>query len=976
MKKTKVSNRKQIIAVVAGLGLPGLLTFAYSKEDVGSRSVADADDPYSFSDSSCGSQGAWTRSALQSMQSLYSVIQNLKDNPKCKGKESTINGIVQNFQTAEAELKLSADDKDSTTIESLPGEIDALQRASLSNTGGVRDMVNGILGRKVIKAASLASQRAAQEPEESEVGVDPTTAVRALYRRTNRSAAYGLRMVSQIFTALPTLDECIMGQPDIGLSLIGAATKIGASFGSSGGGAGHELGSAFGGLATMLRDRKFTKAMRQIDERKFWMSVSCLLETTAKNYCEAENAQEMLAYSMKEYARTMSAVRTGMADPQYDNPLEGYYLLTRELPAISNWLSQVKLGSEPRTTADSSQQKEAIDKVNEYWKMKKDIAGTMSLRARDVMALPDLSAQQNGMFSLLLEVVDILTRSSGSQFVFQAQRQAYLPFFLVGLADIPEAIRPDVRNARVIDWSVWMESGGPNGRLQPFFSEPSVFLDKLNAQLKELFRSSDANAAAFFRKRLVVDLQNLVSMTATGQNLTVYQSFNHVVRYLERFKIRLGASGSNLDLAMLGTVEETRQRVLTIMKSYQRMMAIGRDAHDGKINITAVDDSEETASKQIIDSVFLNFNVLYQSDVFLTNRMTTFIQHDFDLLLKRGSMSSGMNDHQRDIMFAAQDHLLQKLMQNYGQDQTKARDDLAQAQTLNDANLKTFEEIFGDTIYLMLEEYNERVHGRDTSPAALERLADQRYTAAKREYRRAYYATAPFIQSPETAIGVDVWGWVSSFFSVKAKHPDLYSRGSNESRVTGGDTRFGDYARVRALVCAHTLAFENRARYYPLCKDAVLESAYGTSGDMVKNLDLRYGDYWPASGRPADIAYYAKKVNRPGSEAMKSTRICAYNRFTLTNTVRMLQDRDQREDSSKTEGEFDFEKEEREAKIRQQKADDATKVRLEADAKLRADARLSSGNLPSPTPSAVPTPTPVPSSEISGKLIPSSFFGN
>ena len=50
----------------------------------------------------------------------------------------------------------------------------------------------------------------------------------------------------------------------------------------------------------MLRDRRFTLALRKLDETQFWFSVSCLIESTIKNYCDAQEAQEILATDEKD----------------------------------------------------------------------------------------------------------------------------------------------------------------------------------------------------------------------------------------------------------------------------------------------------------------------------------------------------------------------------------------------------------------------------------------------------------------------------------------------------------------------------------------------------------------------------------------------------------------------------------------------------------------------------------------------------
>ncbi|MBC7386577.1 MAG: hypothetical protein H7301_10525 [Cryobacterium sp.] len=871
--------------------------------------LADGTEAYSFG--ACPSQGAWTQTALENMRTLYSTISRLKDNPACKGKENTINGIVENFQNAETELKLPANDAFATQVETLPGEINALRQVVPGTGGGLRETMNRLLYKKTLQAAVMGSDQAAIHRDPKDISEDPTSAIRALYKRTDRASQYGMRMVQQIFSALPQLDECIMGQPDVGLAVIGAAVKVGAAFAGSSDSAGYSLGSAMGSLVSMMRDRRFTLAMRQLDEREFWMSISCMLETTTKNYCEAENAQEMLQYAEKQYQRTMKNVRTGLADPDSDNPLEGYYLLSRELPAIANWLSQLKLGTDPRGGADATQQNSAIEKINEFWKMKKTINGDMNIGIQTVLALPDIASRRNGMLELIkLLYYDLTNNKQANYFVYQAKKDIEIPFFLVGMKSPPDAVIAKAGNTRIVTYYDWMSTGGPNQGMQDFFEDPAVLADIIRVQVKSLLQVADDNAASYYRQYLVVDEQNLVMMTLTGQALTVRESMVHVVRYLERLEKRL--SRSDADLAMLPIVKETEMRVKAILDSYGKIMAIGRDYRNGKIRIDASSSAVEEASKIIIDTVYDQFNVLYQSDVFLTNRLTSFIQRDFSMRLRSGL---DLSQHQREIMFITQDHLIQRLLQNFGQNMTMAKSDLASAQVLNRSSLYSFEEVFSDQIFLMLEELNQVVHTKDASPAALAELAEKRYARDRKTLRAG--AVPIFLPMTPSIPIFQSWRKFVDFlipgFSLKREHPDLYIRPLNSRRVTGGDTRFGDYDRFRSMLCAQTLSFQDRARFAPLCMDSVVTSAYShESADELGNLDLRYADYWQTHSTPNQIASYALKVKRDSRKTSK--RICAYNNFSIRNWVRMLQDRDSREDSAQTEGEYDYERQEREAK--------------------------------------------------------------
>lgn len=81
---------------------------------------------------------------------------------------------------------------------------------------------------------------------------------------------------------------------------------------------------------------------------------------------------------------------------------------------------------------------------------------------------------------------------------------------------------------------------------------------------------------------------------------------------------------------MRGSVLETRQRTQKVLSAYNGLAKYGKSLKAGTPLIDdhgKVVDGEQAmldGAKAVIDAVFGQLNVLYQSDVFLTNRLTTF----------------------------------------------------------------------------------------------------------------------------------------------------------------------------------------------------------------------------------------------------------------------------------------------------------------------------------------------------------------
>ena len=78
-------------------------------------------------------------------------------------------------------------------------------------------------------------------------------------------------------------------------------------------------------------------------------SVSCLMETTADTYCSVNHAYDLLATSKQD----LETLEKSIDKDDTTVPLEGYFLMVREVPIVTEWLQSVLYGVEPRTPHDA-----------------------------------------------------------------------------------------------------------------------------------------------------------------------------------------------------------------------------------------------------------------------------------------------------------------------------------------------------------------------------------------------------------------------------------------------------------------------------------------------------------------------------------------------------------------------------------------------------------------------------------------------
>jgi hypothetical protein len=605
-------------------------------------------------------------------------------------------------------------------------------------------------------------------------------------------------------------------------------------------------------------------------ETEFWFSVSCLLETSTKNWCEAENAQELLRYTQKEYQRNL-ADPNAKPDAGADNPLEGYFLMVRELPVIADWLRLLQFNTPPRLGPDADARGGALDAVHEATKLGWKLNAEFNERLIFIKTLSDVQQKRNRIFDALKMLVDKLTdeKNPGTSFYLGSRPAQFIPFYLVGLDAIPAACAANSEGKMVMGWVDWMKTAGPNTSFQTFFDDPERLAQTIMDRLEQLIGAANQQATAYFRLRLVIDPPNLVNRTLTNQNLTVYQAFARVHEYLAGFERRL--TDSDTDLALIPSIRDTQEKIRRVLVAYNDLMQLGTDLKSGTLDSRNVGEPLKKAVDRVVDTVFNEFNLIIQRNMTLSNRLSPFIERDFAIRMRA---AESLDRHRRDILAITQDNLLNKLALVHGVNPTLNSGDLDGAQLINKRNLETLEQIFSDSLYLAIEELNEVSHARSTSPEALKKLTAERFMRDREERRRQELAKG----------GVrGLYGWLMAGPRLKTEHPDFYVTHWDPNRVSSSrDDESNSFDKIRARFCALSLAFEGRARYVPICKGAIMTSFYRPEKVPPSGfwLDLPYDAYLPNAAYDAKIKADPVKTRK---------RICALQDFYMRNWVQALQ---------------------------------------------------------------------------------------
>ncbi len=827
---------------------------------------------YSFG-GGCSSLGAWSKAALSQADTIAKVVQSLKDNPDCKGIES----IIPKISIASDALSKIGEDtsgapasKRAERVESLPSELVSLRNFVVGSPELKEDVLK-LLTYKSFEGASLVAESGGKEGASAPNPAESiATGLSSLNNRVRRASSIGMEMLDQVLTTLPNYNRCLVGQPDQGLAILSATVKLTAAFVSSQDGIANKMSNSISHLVTYLRNSKFTSILRVSDESEFWLSMSCLMETTTQTYCAARDAQHLLTYSIKN----MSFKPQSDGTVTTSNPLEGYYVLTRDIPRVSEWLQKVMFGIKPKLQSDATYKNKILTDIHQVQLDINRIQGIFAENKINYGTLTTLEQKQNFLIGLLTKLLDNLGGGGGEgydrdkmNFFALATSPNLMPFKLIGRNTIPDECfrRPDKLN--VLSWDEWMRD---QEKFQLEFHNPDALLVIIGQQLDTMIAAAEIAASNYFQNRMIVDMADLVTDAVTGQTHTVISSLRRINSYLLSFQKRLMAD-ENGDIILVASVSDTAKHIQKVLYTYDK---VKKDITDS-INSNSSLDTEQINDlyKSIIEAAYKEFNVITQRDTYLSNRVSKFIQHDYVMRIKSNTK---MTPHEREILLETGNELLYRITSVTSTNPTLIKDDLAAAQVVNKRNIESLEMLLKESLYPTIEELGMIADGK----APTDR--DLRKKAIYRMYRDSYARYVnPSNTRFENAIG-GAWAFGENFFTgglstwfYGMRHPDLYpTRLFTTPRVRGADDEFKSFDQFKAKLCLQTLSFEDRKFFELVCRGSVLRSAFD-----VENPEL------PASQITLNGDYDAYMTTDRKNKPVDPSSICAFQTYARRNQV-------------------------------------------------------------------------------------------
>lgn len=787
---------------------------------------------------SCASQGSWTEQALANTQSLIDVINQLKANPACKVfvDESGVSGSATGLVNLLSNETINS--RSGHKLQTLPRDISALHNYLSTDRSSNKESLLNLLVGKTIEQVSMGGVMSPEVAVGLEIG-------QSLKDRLGLAAEVGVKHLNRLIMAMPDLDECLVGQPDLASRFLLATVNTTAALASSDTGPVALVTDAIANLLNQIQKRKFTKSLRDLHRVELWNSISCLIESTTQTYCVANEAKQVLNYNLKNDWKKVNSQTES-------TPLEGYFLLSRESYIISKWLGEVLIGVDPKWETDAQLKNLALDSNTSFQKQTNQLRAIYAQGVFNMNNQPGTFQKQNFVFKMLQRVVNLIQNDfdGTTNFFTMSKNARLLPFYLIGISEIPDRVSGKGQNGGYpLEWDQYMQTNGPKGTYIKEFENPEELAEVIGVNLRKLIQDATDAAAIHFMKNYIVDHQNLISSasTAVSPNLTVYDSLKNIAVYLKKVRTRTVNVGG--DKMLLPLVEDTLSKVSDVIAEFDRI-------RDLKSTDLKVRDEE---MRKTLETVFLKFNMLLQRQGFLMNRMQNIVLYDFGLRTRSGEK---MSPFQKELLVLAGKDLYERYNQMVSLNPSASALDLDNALTVNDQNLLALESFFRDNMHPMLQFFQM---------AATMGPGVTRSDYNQQSWSRMFGDLFGHMMEPLPVMIQKLFN--GSYLGIDAY--DSLPGGWQSLTAVDSDA----FKTIHAKLCVQSLAFSGGDQYQEFCKGVVLKGQKDPSskGTMGMALNVNYDKLLESNFR---TSWYGGKVYVNSMD-----RVCAFRNYMRRNQV-------------------------------------------------------------------------------------------
>ncbi len=849
-----------------------------------------------FYNGSCGSQGEWVSEALSQSDSIRQAVERLKNDPNCTGIEAAVKVMSQDSDGKQNPVFLQS-------YSQLNREIRDLRMMSTEGSSGFKQRVTDILMNRVVSEADVANKSGQMlSHKDAQFNANSLT---SLDQRVARALDTTFTGANEVLNILPNLQSCFNNRPNEAMAIFAALVRIGGAAIDGGEGVTSRAGGFLANLVSFARNNQYAKVLSQINEKQYWTSMSCLIETSAQAYCTAKDAYVILEDQKKLRIEEREKVLQGD-----ESPLRGYYLLVREIPRVSDWLQRVLIGLPPQMNSQADFQKSVNNAYLGLLNDRLSLEGHYSQKLQTYRSAYGtdekgseqlLQAKRAFVITLLQEILQIMySRGDEVNFFQMTVPDTVAPFVLLG-TDMPE----DLRKADAV--MTWFKFLQVNMNDYPPLANPDEAMLRLKTNMDQLLETVMSTGALYFATWYIPDATRVVDEAVSIEPPNILQSLQNINKYLDQSMIRY-LSGRKLkaatleneitaleeqyaagnqdvwrllqrkknllefyqDMTILPSLKDTRLRITKVLKVFEEREARIAESQSGAFDdfVTLKDDqqarddffldmilkeSQETTTprkdlkaidQEILQVAFSEFNVMLQRDTFLFNRFYNYIMSEY---MERVQDNNEQDQYLRDLLTVTGRNLINRFVSINRLNPNSTSMDLSQAQPINLENLEALEKLFAKDLKVSICKITLRIGGTKEQTEACECVVN----------------TNGEIDTPRlSSLGIRFCG------SVRLKY------GSDVDKSLKGDDEFKSYSQLKAKYCIQALAFPTLWEgFQKICEDTVLESQFSKEAELDQ---IKVN---------ASFDSYASEFS---SDDKTSDRICALRDYMRKNQVYWL----------------------------------------------------------------------------------------
>lgn len=813
----------------------------------------------------CGTQGSWTAAALARTADLKTYIEKVKDDPNCKVLPAKLQA---SFSAIHENLKQAQSTSSDGPVTDAYQEIQSL--AAAASDKPLAEMFQGTaaarMNQKLVQAAVLENSTVT-----SKIKAGSERKSRMAFLKENAASfGAGLSLVGQVVDSLPAAQRCLDDSTNFG-HYFAATIQLVGSFASSGM---DQYGSGVARLVSKLaeysRDEKYVGALRALDQNEYLAALACLLESTSEAYCDARDAQILFQEMTKNSeVVTNSKGELSLKNKKVDmigngilHPLQGYYILTQNVPLITSWLQTIQLGVEPRLPTDSSQKNKPILEISIFDQSVNNIRGDYNVAIENIKATTNLDEKKKMTLDMVMKLSNSLTMGGGEQNFFTLAIPAvHMPFKLLGM-ETPSVV---LGGPGIIPMSAngFFDS---NGSALSELNDTNAMIAKIKVNLDGIIRRAQTSAIAYYSKWFIVDKVSIVNRSMIGNLSNVKSSLKEIDGYLAKLEQKI--KNHSKDKSMILGVRDTRQRISSVLVKFKKIEELGESLKNA--NLTESSEEVVQATEDLIKEVFDQFSVMLAKSGWLASRMSDFVEYEYDLSQKSGV---DMSAHASEIYLETGRAMMEKIIAMSNGNPTSVSSDLAMSLRLNKGNLEAIEKALGPA-------YLDQI-------AFLRHIVDGKTKVTEDSMWRMKKGGAYDLDPVPGDNRNPLWKFFISSWKEFFEDPVMLNTAYHKmvswtkSQNISPDDEFGSARKVMNQFCTQTLAFGNLTPFWHLCKGTAMESPFLTYGGkeistQAKNaLNVIY----------KDKAWESYKVDR---RLNHSVRICALRDFSRKNFVLYL----------------------------------------------------------------------------------------